>query len=178
MTDLFAVYRLFSSADVLLYVGATKNVRTRMYQHRADRPWWGEVDETLTTLKWFETVEDAAQAEFDAIRRERPVHNVASTEGRHPQMYRVPSGRRGPRRARVIAMAPDGAGDELMAAQAELEALEAELRRERSARNHALRAALASGVTWKRAGRGHRPLPARHPDLDQGIRLALLVVVE
>lgn len=152
MTDRFAVYRLFSAAGVLLYVGATKGVRTRMYQHRADRPWWGEVDESRTGLEWFETVEAAAQAEFDAIRHEHPTYNVASTEGRRPQMYRVPSGRRGPRRARVRVGAEDGADAELITAQAELEALEAELRRERSARNHTLRAALAAGVTWKRAG--------------------------
>lgn len=44
------------------------------------------------------------------------------------------------------------AEDDLAAAQAKLEALEARTRDQRAYRNHMLRAALASGVTWKRAG--------------------------
>ncbi|MDR6867668.1 phosphopantetheinyl transferase [Microbacterium resistens] len=44
------------------------------------------------------------------------------------------------------------AEDDLAAAQAKLESLEERTREQRRYRNHALRAALASGVTWKRAG--------------------------
>lgn len=42
--------------------------------------------------------------------------------------------------------------DDLAAAQAKLEALEERTREQRRYRNHALRTALASGMTWKRAG--------------------------
>lgn len=44
------------------------------------------------------------------------------------------------------------AEDDLAAAQSKLEALEARTRDQRRYRNHALRAALAAGMTWKRAG--------------------------
>lgn len=42
--------------------------------------------------------------------------------------------------------------DDLAAAQAKLESLEERTREQRRYRNHALRTALASGTTWKRAG--------------------------
>lgn len=44
------------------------------------------------------------------------------------------------------------AEDDLAAAQAKLESLEERTREQRRYRNHTLRAALAAGVTWKRAG--------------------------
>lgn len=44
------------------------------------------------------------------------------------------------------------AEDDLAAAQAKLESLEERTREQRRYRNHMLRAALAAGVTWKRAG--------------------------
>lgn len=44
------------------------------------------------------------------------------------------------------------AADELAAAQAKLNALEERTREQRRYRNHALKAALTDGVTWKRAG--------------------------
>lgn len=44
------------------------------------------------------------------------------------------------------------AEDDLAAAQTKLESLEERTREQRRYRNHALRAALAAGVTWKRAG--------------------------
>lgn len=44
------------------------------------------------------------------------------------------------------------AEDDLAAAQSKLEALEARTREQRRYRNHALRAALDAGLTWKRAG--------------------------
>lgn len=44
------------------------------------------------------------------------------------------------------------AEDDLAAAQAKLTSLEERTRAQRRYRNHVLRSALASGVTWKRAG--------------------------
>lgn len=44
------------------------------------------------------------------------------------------------------------AEDDLAAAQAKLDDLEQRTKDQRAYRNHALRQALASGVTWKRAG--------------------------
>lgn len=149
----YAVYRLYDASGYLLYVGATKNVAVRMSQHRADKPWWPEVDDARTVVAWFDSVDGAAAAEFEAIRSESPAHNVASTDGRKPQMYRVPTGRRGKRPPRVRATQDDAdALRALASAHEDLEALEAELAAERRSRNHALRQALASGVTWKRAG--------------------------
>jgi predicted GIY-YIG superfamily endonuclease len=102
----FAVYRLFDAAGVLLYIGATKNVKARMYGHGQDKPWWPEVVKTATRVEWFESVEDAARAEHEAILSERPVHNRAGRPGQKPQRYRIPPGvspRHGQDRAAISA---------------------------------------------------------------------------
>lgn len=52
-------------------------------------------------------------------------------------------------RGRVIGMSAE---DDLAAAHAKLVAAEERTRDQRRYRNHALKAALAAGVTWKRAG--------------------------
>lgn len=68
-----ALYRLYGADDKLLYVGITTEPKVRMKAHAADKSWWPEV--TTREFEWFGTREEAAKAEIDAIRAERPAHN-------------------------------------------------------------------------------------------------------
>jgi len=68
-----ALYRHFDADGRLLYVGITENLPSRDRQHRAS-PWHGKIAETKT--QWFDSREDAARAEAQAITTERPLHNA------------------------------------------------------------------------------------------------------
>lgn len=150
MNPAFFVYRLYSESGDLLYVGATKNLRVRMTQHRTDKAWWPEVAEQRTIIAAFETEEDAAIAEFAAIRGERPRYNVASTGNRRPQMYRSPTRRRGPREPYVRKAKPSDASEAVALAmiQSELDAVDQEMREARADRDRQIVEALANGATW------------------------------
>lgn len=70
------LYRLLGTSGVLLYVGITNNWPSRMKQHMADKPWWGEVAGVelvgvIGTRAQLEAIERAV------IKAERPIHNVA-----------------------------------------------------------------------------------------------------
>lgn len=71
------LYRLYSSTDALLYIGITDSISRRLAQHRADKPWWGEV--VTIKVERFPTREDLTRAELDAIARERPKYNIANS---------------------------------------------------------------------------------------------------
>lgn len=71
------LYRHFDAANVLLYVGVTKDIETRNSQHRVNAPWWRQV--VRTTEETFESRSEALTAELVAIATERPVHNVAES---------------------------------------------------------------------------------------------------
>ena len=72
------VYRLFSSTDVLLYVGTTDSPDKRLRGHR-QKPWWRDV--AAVTLTEFSTRPEADAAEAHAIWTEDPVHNIAGKPG-------------------------------------------------------------------------------------------------
>lgn len=74
MTEETALYRLFSSADELLYVGITLDPSMRFQAH-SSRAWWPEV--TRSILEWWPSLELAKAAEKRAIETERPIHNRA-----------------------------------------------------------------------------------------------------
>ncbi|MFB7845493.1 GntR family transcriptional regulator [Streptomyces sp. NPDC056053] len=73
-----AVYRLYDAGGTLLYVGLSGNPTKRFLGHRADKPWWPEVN--THTLQWFNSRDDASVAERDAIADERPRYNKAHNE--------------------------------------------------------------------------------------------------
>lgn len=75
MTEPTTLYRLYSAADALLYVGIAGNPGRRFEQHRADKPWWGDV--THITLEHHLDRAAALAAELKAIRTENPRHNIA-----------------------------------------------------------------------------------------------------
>lgn len=68
-----ALYRLYNSEDVLLYVGIAADPRERWAQHAIDKPWWTEV--TRRDVEWVPSRFDAETAEREAIISEKPLHN-------------------------------------------------------------------------------------------------------
>lgn len=70
-----AVYRLYNEVGVLLYVGVTRDLRTRFAQHEADKSWWPEV--ARKTMTWHGKRSDALGEEDRAISGEHPIHNIA-----------------------------------------------------------------------------------------------------
>lgn len=72
------LYRMYDSADVLLYVGISANVYTRIPQHHA-RPWWDLV--SRIDVQRLPDRRAAALAELEAIRTEHPIYNVAGRRG-------------------------------------------------------------------------------------------------
>lgn len=67
------LYRLLDNTNELLYVGIAGNPGRRFEQHKADKPWWGEV--THIDLIHFGTREEALIAEREAIQTEHPRYN-------------------------------------------------------------------------------------------------------
>lgn len=68
-----ALYRFFDADDALLYVGITVNLPIRLRAH-AHKGWHAET--RRITVDWFDTEDAAREAERQAIRSERPLHNV------------------------------------------------------------------------------------------------------
>lgn len=74
VTDMHAVYRMYSAAGRLLYVGMTGNLSSRLASHVEKR--WFPLVNTIR-LEWFLTRSDAEAAEARAIRDEHPQINIA-----------------------------------------------------------------------------------------------------
>jgi hypothetical protein len=70
-----ALYRLFGTAGVLLYVGISRNPAARWAQHAADKTWWPQV--VKKTVVMYGSRREAEVAEGRAIRSESPAHNLA-----------------------------------------------------------------------------------------------------
>lgn len=71
----YTVYRLYDADRHLLYVGATANWTDRRRGH-VSKPWWPDVDESLTQLTRYASRGDVARAERDAIESESPKYNI------------------------------------------------------------------------------------------------------
>jgi hypothetical protein len=71
MTNL---YRHFDKDGVLLYVGISICVVSRLYTHSHNSRWFNEI--TRIDIDKHETREDAEKAEEEAIKKERPKYNV------------------------------------------------------------------------------------------------------
>jgi predicted GIY-YIG superfamily endonuclease len=67
-----AVYRVYDSADALLYVGVTASPQRRILRHRR-AAWWTQA--AYIEWEFFVTYGTAVDAERDAILTESPMHN-------------------------------------------------------------------------------------------------------
>lgn len=79
-TDRHALYRFRDFSERLLYIGITNSVELRWAQHRAAKPWWK--DAVIREVRYYPTRELLEAAEKAAIKRERPIHNIAHAGGR------------------------------------------------------------------------------------------------
>lgn len=76
--DKTKLYRHFDKDDNLLYVGISYDFLQRTGQHRLRSGWWDNI--TRMTIEDFDTRKQAEEAEYNAIVKEKPLHNVAFTE--------------------------------------------------------------------------------------------------
>lgn len=75
---LTSVYRYYDSSGILLYVGISRRLLNRMYNHELSSDWFRLA--SRVTLSHYATQEDAEQAEAIAIKTESPMFN--KSEGR------------------------------------------------------------------------------------------------
>lgn len=82
------LYRYYGPGDDLLYVGISLNAIQRAIDHRRRGASWWTLWERCTVER-FDTREQAAQAERDAIRSERPRYNIIHNRSR-AEVYAAP----------------------------------------------------------------------------------------
>lgn len=70
-----ALYRLYNSEGILLYVGIADNLKSRFDRHKTEKLWWGQV--ARKTVTWYGSRNEAFRAEDIAIKNEHPLHNIA-----------------------------------------------------------------------------------------------------
>ena len=70
-----ALYRHFNATGQLLYIGISSRPATRTAEHYLRSSWFIEV--ARIDIEWFGSRLDAEQAEWAAIRHEKPLHNKA-----------------------------------------------------------------------------------------------------
>lgn len=69
-----ALYRHWDAEGNLLYVGISLSPLVRLCQHRDASAWYSAI--ATVTVAWFDSREQAAEAEVVAIKTEGPKHNV------------------------------------------------------------------------------------------------------
>lgn len=83
-----AVYRIRGEADELLYIGMTGDLRVRWDDHAAKQPWWDEL--RSMTVDWYDSREEADDAERAAIEAETPKYNKKYLAPRRERRRRAP----------------------------------------------------------------------------------------
>lgn len=68
-----ALYRVIGAADLLLYVGISKDLGRRWKDEAKSFPWWNE--KRRMTIEWYDSRPEAEAAEAKAIHTERPKYN-------------------------------------------------------------------------------------------------------
>lgn len=68
-----ALYRLYDTESVLLYVGISTYPKYRFKEHAGDKAWWHHV--TRREIVWLDSREEALKAEAEAMVEERPLYN-------------------------------------------------------------------------------------------------------
>jgi predicted GIY-YIG superfamily endonuclease len=77
-----ALYRHFDAKDRLLYIGISLSAIQRLAQHSQGAAWFEEI--TRVEVQWFGSRKEASDAEVEAIRTERPLHNLVHNTGACP----------------------------------------------------------------------------------------------
>jgi predicted GIY-YIG superfamily endonuclease len=79
MSDTYVLYRFFGADDQLLYVGMTKNPARRFEKHGYTKGWWSDV--VRIEMEHHPTIDALREAERQAIKSEKPVHNIRMNNG-------------------------------------------------------------------------------------------------
>lgn len=77
----FELYRQYDADGVLLYVGMSISTMTRLRGHKSTSHWFKSV--VFIALERFETLEECAEAEKQAIRNEHPLFNQKCVSSKH-----------------------------------------------------------------------------------------------
>lgn len=84
-SDRTALYRIFGEADLLLYIGISKDFGKRWKDHTKSQPWWDE--HRRLAVEWCDSRDEAETAEEVAIKAEKPKYNVVhSGKGTAPAL--------------------------------------------------------------------------------------------
>jgi hypothetical protein len=78
----FSVYRFYSDAGRVLYVGRSSQLPIRIKHHFKHKPWWTEA--TRIELEHFETRAEMVDREKELIATLYPLYNVALKAGAPP----------------------------------------------------------------------------------------------
>jgi hypothetical protein len=97
-----ALYRVFGEADLLLYIGISKDFGARWKQHARRQPWWPE--KRRMTTQWFGSRPEAEEAETAAIKAEGPKYNFTHAVPPRPRQRKAA---KVPARRPVLIKAPD-----------------------------------------------------------------------
>lgn len=74
------LYRFFAADNKLLYVGRTANPSRRFKSHSVEKDWWENI--AHIKMEHFPDAPSLAKAEVEAIKGEKPQHNVQHNNGR------------------------------------------------------------------------------------------------
>lgn len=77
------LYRFYDTDHRLLYVGISLNAAQRASQHKAEKSWWSDVRRMEVQPLGFVTRSEAERLEREAIRNERPLHNITHNTNRN-----------------------------------------------------------------------------------------------
>jgi len=68
------LYRHFDAQGQLLYVGISLSAVARLTQHRNSSDWYSQI--SRVEIQRFDTRSEAEGAEWEAIQKEKPIHNI------------------------------------------------------------------------------------------------------
>jgi excinuclease UvrABC nuclease subunit len=68
------LYRVYGDEGILLYIGVSNNFGRRWNEHSRNQPWWNS--RRRMTVDWYNTEDEALDAEAHAIFNEQPRYNV------------------------------------------------------------------------------------------------------
>lgn len=69
-----ALYRHYSKDNELLYIGVSMTITGRTAKHETTAPWFQQIDHIK--LQWYGSRSSALIAEEQAIKSEKPTHNI------------------------------------------------------------------------------------------------------
>lgn len=72
------LYRHFDAENRLLYVGISLSTLQRLGQHKSNSEWFRLI--SVVKIEEFPDIEKAKKAERDAIKKEKPLYNIAHKE--------------------------------------------------------------------------------------------------